>query len=149
MHFTRIASRLVAVSLLTLVGACSSSSASNPAGPVVDSLDVPDTVAVSTIQTTSGPQQGYELQGNLNFHDDAEKVNSFTAHVTDPVNTLADAVVEFPNPPGPVSTGPLQAILAFPQGGPLVAGKVIKYEITVTSVSGKVSAPLEKTVTLE
>lgn len=143
MYFARIS----AIALLAVTAAaCSSSSSSAPPAPVVDSFDVPDTATVSTVQTTQGPQQAYELQGNLNFHDDAEKVTSFTAHVTDPANTFADSPVSFPQA---LSTGPLQAILAFPAGNPLSAGQVLKYQITVTSVSGKVSAPLEKSVTLQ
>jgi hypothetical protein len=133
--------------LAVAAGACSSSSSSS--APVIDSLDIPSTASVSTVTTSSGSQQAYVIEGTLNFHDSTESVNSFTAHVTNPANEVADSTVTFPNPPGPIANGPIKIQLGLPQGGPFTSGATIDYQVTITSVSGQVSAPVSETVTLQ
>jgi len=145
MHFARVSSLVVFAFAIT---ACSSSSTGSKAGPVVDDYNVPDTVSVSTVQTTTGPQQAYLLSGNLDFHDDTENVASFTAHIVPPPANFADTTVPIPTPPGPIAKGPVQAEIALP-ASEFQTGQVINYQVSVTSVSGIISAPLSKTVTLQ
>ncbi|MEO8874695.1 MAG: hypothetical protein ABI461_03830 [Polyangiaceae bacterium] len=146
MHFARVSSLVL---FAFAMSACSSSSSGSNGSPVIDDLDIPTTATVGTIQTSSGSQQAYVLRGTLNFHDDTENVNSFSTHVTSPANVVQDSHVTFPTPPGPINKGPLQLTLALPPGGPFVAGTTIDYQISVTSVSGKISEPISKTVTLQ
>jgi hypothetical protein len=132
------------VLLAAFAGACSSSSSSD--APVIDSLSVPTTASVSTVTTSSGAEQVYVIAGAMNFHDSSENVASFTAHVTTPANEVVDSTVSLPSP---TESGPVQIQLGFPQGGPFVSGATIDYQVSLTSVSGKVSAPVSETVTLQ
>ncbi len=132
------------VLLAALAGACSSSSSSS--APVIDSLDIPSTATVGSVTTTTGTEQAYVIQGTLNFHDATESVTSFTAHVTNPANEVADSTVQFPSA---TANGPIQIQLGLPQGGPFTTGAKIDYQISITSVSGKVSTPISESVTLQ
>jgi hypothetical protein len=131
--------------LAIAAGACSSSSSKSV--PVIDNLNMPATASVSTVQTTSGPQQAYEITGTLDYHDDSESVVSFQVHVVSPSNFADGKPVDFPQPFA--SKGTVAPILAIPAGNGLSAGTVINYQITIQSASGLNSAPSSETLTLQ
>ena len=132
--------------LAVAVGACSSSSSSK-ADPVIDNLNMPATASVSTVQTTSGPQQAYEITGTLEYHDDSENVASFQVHVVSPSGFADGQPVAFPTPLA--SKGTVAPVLAIPAGNGLSAGTVINYQVTIQSASGLNSAPSSATLTLQ
>jgi uncharacterized lipoprotein YajG len=71
MYFARIAC-LAAVGLA--LSACSSSSSSSNNGPVIDDFTMNDTASVATLNINGKDQTGYDIQGSISFHDDAQNV---------------------------------------------------------------------------
>jgi hypothetical protein len=133
------------VLLAMAAGACSSSS--SKAAPSGVSFDAPTTASATTVDG----RLVYAFTGNLNFSDSSEDVVSFTLHTTPPPNTeIPDATVSLQTP---TQKGPIPDVTvglpADPAGKTGFAPGSASYSISVTSVSGLVSEPLQINVTLQ
>ena len=87
MYFARSASFAAVALALT---ACSSSS-SSPTGPVIDDFTVSDTASVTTVNINGQDTTGYDINGSISFHDDAQNVTGYTVHLDVPGYTVPDA----------------------------------------------------------
>jgi hypothetical protein len=93
------------VLLLSLAGCSSSSTSAAAAGPVIDSLDVPDTATPMTLNGQTGP--GVIL--TISAHDDSAGI--VTLHVVFTEGAMTDEPVTIPGSPTMLSGQKIQLIV--------------------------------------
>jgi len=114
-----------------LFGAILAGCSAAPSPPVIDSLDMPPTVAAS-------PGGGWKVSGSLAFHDLDEPVHVLRVFVA-ATNTSSDTVLDLES--GTISPLTLNFAATTPKGAQ-------DYSITLIAQSG-LEAVAQKTVTLE
>lgn len=139
MHFARISFP----ALLVLGLAACSSSSSKSSGPVIDDFGTNDTATVGSIQTTSGTQQAYDIDGKISFHDDSENVTQYKVHVDIPGAVVQDLQQGIPATKSAVNQ---EFHLYLDQNAP--KGK-ITVTVTIYGASGVASSPASHDVTLQ
>lgn len=94
-------SPFLAAALLACTAACSSSSSAE--GPVIDSLEVPETTTMMTVQGTTAPG----VVVTLTAHDDDSGLHAFHVVFSE---TGQDQTLTLPNSPTTLTNQPIQLI---------------------------------------
>lgn len=141
MHFARISFPAL---LVLGLAACSSSSSSPPAGPVIDDFQISDTATVGT-STLNGQQvTGYDMKGTISFHDDSVAVSGFLIHLDVPGVATQDEELDLAQPVKQLTNQPFEFVLD--QSAP--KGK-ITVSVKLKDTSGAYSSPASHDVTLQ